>query len=158
MDLRKQKTAIAAIPQPTHNMSSHTRNKYNYLWNLSDVIVFTDYSPRNDYHGKYKGNELPSVTIDLHLLKDDEVRSYQKNRRWKMKGFSVPDEFYSPDYSRQPLPQEDHRRTLYWNPNVRLDANGQSTITLYNNSSSSILQISAEGWTSDGTPQCGNVN
>lgn len=158
MDLRKQKTAIAAIPQSTHNMSSHIRNKYNYLWNLSDVIVYTDYSPRNDYEGKYKGNELPTVTVDLHLLKNDEVRSYQKNRRWKMKGFSVPAEFYSPDYSKQPLPSEDHRRTLYWNPTVRLDANGQSTITLYNNSSSSILQVSAEGWAPDGAPQCGNVN
>ena len=158
MDLRKQKTAIAAIPQSTHNMSSHIRNKYNYLWNLSDVIVYTDYSPRNDYQGKYKGDELPKVTVDLHLLKNDEVRSYQKNRRWKMKGFSEPDEFYSPDYSKQPLPVQDHRRTLYWNPNVKLDANGQSTITLYNNSSSSILQISAEGWAPDGSPQCGNVN
>ena len=91
-------------------------------------------------------------------MKDGEERSYQKNRRWKMKGFSVPDEFYSPDYSGQALPQADYRRTLYWNPNVKLDANGQATISLYNNSSSSLLQISAEGWTAEGVPQCGNIN
>lgn len=160
MRRRKEDTGIPSggIPEAYSNISDIALDKYNYLWNLSDVVVYTDYSPRNDQKGKYKGSDLPSVTIDLRLLKDGEERSYQKNRRWKMKGFSVPDEFYSPDYSRQPLPQEDHRRTLYWNPNVKLDANGRATINLYNNSSSSILQISAEGWTSDGTPQCGNVN
>lgn len=151
-------TRMEPIPEDTYNMPDTKLDKYNYLWNLDKVVVFTDYSPRKDQSGKYRGNDLPSVTIDLHLLEDDGERLYRKNRFWRMKGFSIPDEFYSPDYSKQPLPKEDYRRTLYWNPNVRLDSNGQATISLYNNSSSSILQISAEGWAPDGTPQCGNVN
>ena len=151
-------TRMESIPEDTYNMPDTKLDKYNYLWNLDKVVVFTDYSPRKDQSGKYRGNDLPSVTIDLHLLEDDGERLYRKNRFWRMKGFSIPDEFYSPDYSKQPLPKEDYRRTLYWNPNVRLDSNGQATISLYNNSSSSILQISAEGWAPDGTPQCGNVN
>ena len=151
-------TGMEPIPVDTYNMSDTKLDKYNYLWNLDKVVVFTDYSPRKDQSGKYRGNDLPSVTIDLHLLEADGERLYRKNRFWRMKGFSIPDEFYSPDYSKQPLPKEDYRRTLYWNPNVRLDSNGQATISLYNNSSSSILQISAEGWAPDGTPQCGNVN
>lgn len=159
MQRRKQQTDIPdAMPRWSSNMPDAKRDKYNYLWNLDKVVVYTDYSPRNDRRGKYRGSELPSVTIDLHLLDDGVERLYRKNRFWKMKGFSIPDEFYSPDYSKQPLPKEDYRRTLYWNPNVKLDANGRATINLYNNSSSSILQVSAEGWTSDGTPQCGNVN
>ena len=151
-------TRMEPIPEDTYNMPDTKLDKYNYLWNLDKVVVFTDYSPRKDQSGKYRGNDLPSVTIDLHLLEADGERLYRKNRFWRMKGFSIPDEFYSPDYSKQPLPKEDYRRTLYWNPNVRLDSNGQATISLYNNSSSSILQISAEGWAPDGTPQCGNVN
>ena len=151
-------TGMEPIPEDTYNMPDTKLDKYNYLWNLDKVVVFTDYSPRKDQSGKYRGNDLPSVTIDLHLLEADGERLYRKNRFWRMKGFSIPDEFYSPDYSKQPLPKEDYRRTLYWNPNVRLDSNGQATISLYNNSSSSILQISAEGWAPDGTPQCGNVN
>lgn len=155
----KQKTDIPnAIPEPTSNIPDTKLNMYNYLWNLSDVVVYTDYSPRNDASNKYKGNDLPSVTVDLVLLKAGEVRSYQKNRRWKMKGFSVPDEYYSPDYSKHSLPKADYRRTLYWNPNVKLDSQGQAKITFYNNSSSTLLQIRAEGWAPDGTPQCGNVN
>ena len=151
-------TRMEPIPEDRYNMPDTKLDKYNYLWNLDKVVVFTDYSPRKDQSGKYRGNDLPSVTIDLHLLEADGERLYRKNRFWRMKGFSIPDEFYSPDYSKQPLPKEDYRRTLYWNPNVRLDSNGQATINLYNNSSSSILQISAEGWAPDGTPQCGNVN
>ena len=151
-------TRMEPIPEDRYNMPDTKLDKYNYLWNLDKVVVFTDYSPRKDHSGKYRGNDLPSVTIDLHLLEADGERLYRKNRFWRMKGFSIPDEFYSPDYSKQPLPKEDYRRTLYWNPNVRLDSNGQATISLYNNSSSSILQISAEGWAPDGTPQCGNVN
>ena len=156
---RKQETDIPeGMPRWTSNMPDTKLDKYNYLWNLSKVVVYTDYSPRKDQQGKYRGNELPTVTIDLHLLDDGVERLYRKNRFWKMKGFSIPDEFYSPDYSKQPLPKADYRRTLYWNPNVKLDDNGRATINLYNNSSSSILQVSAEGWTSDGTPQCGNIN
>ena len=159
MQRHKEQTDIPdAMPRWSSNMPDLKRDKYNYLWNLYKVVVYTDYSPRKDRHGKYRGNELPTVTIDLHLLDDGVERLYRKNRYWKMKGFSIPDEFYSPDYSKQPLPKEDYRRTLYWNPNVRLDADGRATINLYNNSSASILQVSAEGWTPDGTPQCGNVN
>jgi hypothetical protein len=149
---------MESVPEWKSNIPDNQLDKYMFLWNLAYVVVYTDYSPRNDQKGKYKGSDLPSVTIDLRLLKDGEERSYQKNRRWKLKGFSVPDEFYSPDYSGQALPQADYRRTLYWNPNVKLDANGQATISLYNNSSSSLLQISAEGWTAEGVPQCGNIN
>lgn len=156
----KQATDIpgGAIPESqSFSFSGQKLNKYNYLWNLSDVYVYTDYAPRNP-HRNVSGGSVPQVTIDLHAMEDDSERMYFQNRRWKMKGFSVPDEFYSPDYSRQPLPKYDHRRTLYWNPDVKLDENGCATISFYNNSSESLLQIRAEGWTSDGTPQCGNTN
>lgn len=149
---------MSSVPEWTSNIPDSQLDKYMFLWNLSDVVVYTDYSPRNDMHNKYKGDELPTVTVDLKLLENDAERSYQKNRRWIMKGFSVPDEFYSPDYSKQALPKEDYRRTLYWNPSLKLDENGRATINLYNNSSASILQIQAEGWTPDGEIQSGNVN
>ena len=146
------------MPESTSNISDKKLNLYNYLWNLSDVVIYTDYSPRNDQRGKYKGSDIPSITVDLKLMEDEGERSYQKNRRWKMKGLSIPDEFYSPDYSKTPLPQHDYRRTLYWNPSVKLDDNGKAQITLYNNSSTSLLQIQAEGWTKEGVPQSGKVN
>ena len=49
-------------------------------------------------------------------------------------------------------PAEDFRRTLYWNPDVRMDENGEAIIEFYNNSSCREIRVSAEGVTPDG--QC----
>lgn len=70
----------------------------------------------------------------------------------KLPGFSVPAEFYHPDYSQQTPPEPtDYRRTLYWNPNLQLDKRGEANVTFYNNSRSTILSIEAEGQATDGT-------
>lgn len=68
-------------------------------------------------------------------------------------GFTEPAQFYSPDYSKHRLPegQKDYRRTLYWNPNLKLDKNGEATVTFYNNSSTTHLSVEAEGQAADGT-------
>ena len=70
-----------------------------------------------------------------------------------MDGYSTSVEFYHPDYSKHKLPegQKDYRRTLYWNPNLQLDENGEANITFYNNSRQTSLSIDAEGQSSDGT-------
>ena len=60
-------------------------------------------------------------------------------------------EFYSPDYSKTPLPtQGDYRRTLYWNPNVKTDSNGQASVEFYNNSSCTKYNIDAQTVTKNG--------
>lgn len=47
--------------------------------------------------------------------------------------------------------RDDTRRTLYWNPEVTTNENGDATIVFYNNSTCRKLSISAEGITKDGT-------
>jgi len=47
--------------------------------------------------------------------------------------------------------QLEYRRTLYWNPNLKLDENGEATITFYNNSRTTYLSVEAEGQATDGT-------
>ena len=70
-------------------------------------------------------------------------------RRTYFQGYNVPSTFEMPDYSLMP-PAEDFRRTLYWNPDVRMDGNGEAIIEFYNNSSCREIRISAEGVTPDG--------
>ena len=67
-------------------------------------------------------------------------------------GFAYPAEFYNPDYSKQtpPVPT-DFRRTLYWNPDLKLDENGEANITFYNNSRQTTLSVEAEGQAPEGT-------
>lgn len=49
---------------------------------------------------------------------------------------------------------DDHRRTLYWNPSVATDENGDATVEFLNNSTCKKFSISAEGLTQDGRPIC----
>lgn len=67
-------------------------------------------------------------------------------------GYAPSVEFYSPDYNIQLPNTPDHRRTLYWNPNIRTDENGNASIHFYNNSTCKKMIISAEGITKDGQP------
>ena len=68
-----------------------------------------------------------------------------------IQGYTLPVDFYSPDYGNdRPPMQNDYRRTLYWNPNVRTDENGHAHLSFYNNSQSNDLHISAEGISTDG--------
>ena len=67
----------------------------------------------------------------------------------KFEGYAPPVSFFSQDYSRQPLPNEPPRRTLYWNPNITTDTDGRATVPFH---SDKPVVISAEGITADGIP------
>ena len=67
-------------------------------------------------------------------------------------GYAPPVQFYSPDYSMQLPDKPDHRRTLYWNPDIKTDKNGNASIQFYNNATCKKMIISAEGITKDGQP------
>ena len=130
--------------------------KYNHLENLDNVYLYTDYSPRMEGDTKFNGSDQPSVTIDLHRFLDDSKRTTYRDRFIVLDGYSTSAEFYSPDYSKQELPPKgaggsDYRRTLYWNPDVQLDENGEAVVTFYNNSRQTSLSVEAEGQAPDGT-------
>ena len=66
-------------------------------------------------------------------------------------GYSIVKEFYNPDYSECALPDSaDYRRTLYWNPDVRTDDHGNTSVTFYNNKHTKHLHVRAEGITEHG--------
>ncbi|MDU8958794.1 MAG: hypothetical protein E7G31_21470, partial [Bacteroides sp.] len=67
-------------------------------------------------------------------------------------GYAPSVEFYSPDYNSKLPDKPDHRRTLYWNPNIKTDENGNASIQFYNNSTCKKMIISAGGITKDGQP------
>lgn len=57
--------------------------------------------------------------------------------------------YHLPNYSKS-HPESDYRRTLYWNPDLLLDENGEATVQFYNNGTCKQLFISAEGVTKEG--------
>ena len=70
-------------------------------------------------------------------------------RKTWLDGYSQVKEFYNPNYSTLPT-ESDYRRTLYWNPAVKIDKDGKALIQFYNNSSCRSFSISAETITPQG--------
>lgn len=135
------------------SMSNVQMGKYRRLRHLNKLYIYTDYVPREQGSWKYSQTHQPDVVIDYRLLPNDGVRPSYRDRRYAAKGFSLCTEFYSPDYSKKPLPDaKDYRRTLYWTPNVIFDDKGEAVIHLYNNSKKTVIAVEAEGITPDGKP------
>lgn len=89
---------------------------------------------------------------------DKKNRSAYGTRITYINGYNTPEEFYNPDYSAQILPiDKDHRRTLYWNPSLQTDENGQCKVTFYNASNYTYLNVNAETVTSRGEVGSANV-
>lgn len=140
----------------TSNISEGERNKYNNLSALDKVYIYTDYAPRLEGDKRYSQDDQPIVSVDLHRFMDDGQRATWRDRRYILYGYSACYDFYQPDYSKKPLPDtKDYRRTLYWNPNLKLDAKGHANLQFYNNSKNTQITISAEGLGEDGTPITG---
>ncbi|MBQ2298614.1 MAG: hypothetical protein II278_04475, partial [Bacteroidaceae bacterium] len=70
-------------------------------------------------------------------------------RRTYFQGFNKPSTFQMEDYSVIP-PMADFRRTIYWNPSVKTDAQGRAKVEFFNNSTCEEMYISVEGMTEDG--------
>lgn len=128
-------------------------DKYRHLRNLDKLYIYTDYAPREQGSPKYQGSNQPDVIIDYRLFPNDGYQPTYRERHYILSGYAVCEDFYSPDYSKKPLPDtKDYRRTLYWTPKVDFDANGKATVNLYNNSKQTVLSVQAEGITANGTP------
>ncbi len=140
----------------TSLLSEYVMEKYNHLPRLDMVYIYTDYSPRMEGDKRFTQANQPMVTVDLRLMPNSGQRMTWRDRRTTLTGFSVCDDFYQPDYSQQhPQSPTDYRRTLYWNPNVQLDANGRAKLHFFTGSRKTQLTISAEGMTKDGAPLTG---
>ena len=118
---------------------------------VDKYAVYTDYQPRLDGSTRYRGENRPETDIMVCPFIDNSVRPVYRDRYYTLPGFAMPAEFYSPDYSKQTPPEPtDYRRTLYWNPNLQLDGNGEAKISFYNNAHYTTLEIEAEGQAADG--------
>jgi TonB-dependent Receptor Plug Domain len=70
----------------------------------------------------------------------------------KVMGFEVEKTFYSPKYEvAQETFKPDLRTTLFWNPNLKTDTNGNAQFSFYNNdNANNSISIRAEGLANDG--------
>jgi len=98
------------------------------------------------------------IMVDIQLKEDDVISTRKERfnidkRITTVDGFSRPYNFYSPEYPTGPIPGDvDYRRTLYWNPNVITDENGNVNVEFYNSSITKHFNVEAAGITSSGVP------
>ncbi len=72
------------------------------------------------------------------------------SRYTSIQGYSKSKQFYSPDYSNMlPTGNNDHRRTLLWCPEAKVD-DGKLCIELYNSSTCNAIKVNVDG-------VCGNT-
>ena len=127
------------------------RNKM--LTYFDKFYIYTDYSPRREGDERYEQANQPSVRVDMRRFQDGSERAVFVNRHFVLPGFAYQEDFYHPDYQRNPPVegQKDYRRTLYWNPELKLDNRGQARVRLFNNSQYTSLLIEGEGQTTTGS-------
>nr|WP_148335608.1 hypothetical protein [Bacteroides neonati] len=98
-------------------------------------------------------DDLYSCVVFIETYPDGEipVRAGKGVRKTWLDGYSnEPKEFYQPDYSILPK-ENDYRRTLYWNPELIPDEDGNANIRFYNNGRAQSMRINAETIAEDGT-------
>lgn len=128
------------------------RLRFYLLTNIDKIYIYTDYSPRREGDERFDQDNQPIVAIDLRRYPDKSQRVVYRDRRYILDGFAFQEDFYHPDYRRNPPKegQKDYRRTLYWNPDLKLDASGRAHVHLFNNSQRTTIAIDAAGQTSEG--------
>lgn len=72
--------------------------------------------------------------------------------RFKMLGYHTPKKFYSPKYQPHNInsTNDDMRKTIYWNPNVKTDKNGKAHISFFQSDVVDDFEIVIEGMDSYG--------
>lgn len=123
------------------------------LKRLDKLRIFSDYEPRRENADIASSRLAADATVELVPIANDGVQPSMRDRYIQIKGFNVPMEFYSPDYSAQhPSAPSDYRRTLYWNPNAVTDTEGRLQVDFFTGSKETRIKVSAAGLTADGKP------
>ena len=126
--------------------------------NISSIEYFTPNNAVNGFFGVRPGptGKIPGVLF-VFLKDGSEIVHSKAGRPLSMAtvrqlGYEQPVEFYSPQY---PDPAQktrpDQRTTLYWNPQVKTDAEGRATVRFYASDVSKRYLVTLEGVSDDGT-------
>ena len=135
------------------------------LYEISETVpLYMDYINRSgDYEmlSAMRGHSQTYrkyILVDIKMKDDYKLKSKKEKmnrgqRITTLQGFDYPVQFYIPQYPDGPIEgTKDYRRTLYWNPNVITDEEGNAHVEFYNNSYSTNFTVTGAGITASGTP------
>jgi len=145
---------LSGTGDPANNDASNSgfKSRMPLIDEIESISIIEDEGTMTRLYGGVLLNPSKTVLIAITPKKDyhpvpNGVRSTT------FAGYSYTREFYSPPYNRFRVQNEnDYRRTLYWNPDVKTDQNGHASIVFYNNNTCKSMNISAETVTENGVP------
>ncbi|RYY71382.1 MAG: hypothetical protein EOO13_03310 [Chitinophagaceae bacterium] len=110
---------------------------------MSNVAMIKVFDP--PFFGSFGGGAGGAVAV--YTKKGAAARADIKGLSLaNIQGYSSLKEFYSPDYTTEPVSTPDFRTTLYWNPFLLMNAqNKRVTIPFFNNDSGRRLRVVIEG-------------
>ncbi len=126
-------------------------------------VASVEYFPPNAQNSIFGARFSPTMGIQgvlfIHFKDGLEIvkskREHLPNMVYvRQQGYEPWFSFYSPQYDSREAKastRPDERTTLYWNPAVALDENGQATVTFYGSDSSRLYDVVVEGIADDGT-------
>lgn len=143
-------------------LDNNERNITDELYNLNREIGTNDYwmhdvkklyiaphSRANVMQELINTDEKVTARFYLYMNIKQSTESKKGIRHTIFHGFNKPSTFKTEDYSVLP-PMADFRRTIFWEPNVKTDNQGNAEIRFYNNSTCDEMFISAEGISNNG--------
>lgn len=141
----KSAVAMAEAEDPMGDLAGKTLN--TFIDEVKAVYVTEDATAYQRYVRTIP--TIPgAVTVFVYTHHTFPVK--QKGlRNTHFQGYNKPSTFETEDYSTLP-PIEDYRRTLFWVPEVKTDAEGKATVEFFNNSSCHEMYISCEGMSPEG--------
>ncbi|MNK85546.1 hypothetical protein D3C87_1054310 [compost metagenome] len=93
-------------------------------------------------------NEVYLISL---VLKDEALRGANLNLlNVNLNGYYNARTFYSPNYANPATQSKDLRTTIFWNPSIKTNENGEATITFYNSDNKSNVRVKADGITDKG--------
>lgn len=119
-----------------------------YLDELRSIYVSEDDSQsRNAFFAPDINSNHPIV---VNLYTQGKVKNKPGTRSTFFQGYDVPEAFITARTAKMSANDEDYRRTLYWNPNLRTNKYGDVTISFPNTAVCRNMKINVEGVTKTG--------
>jgi len=117
-------------------------NNYNYKNIHASEVAYIRYY-KNYPLDKFKNGAIMVYTTGVYgRNKDMGVSKIQRSRT---PGYSAFSDYHAPNYSLTTPADYDDRQTLYWNPDLAVQAGESTPIEFYNNSISKSFYITIKG-------------
>ncbi len=127
-------------------------NELGFTHDIAWPTVFKGYIDELQSMYVWTNQKSSTYAVVVYMFTRPYVSTESKKGRriTYFHGYDVPTKFRTDDYGSIPPVADDYRRTLWWEPDLVADGEGNASVEFYNNYTCTQMYVSAEGMTGDG--------